>query len=278
LAEPRGPATPRADIIGRLRSAGCAFAEEEAALLVAAAPTPAELAVLVGRRTSGLPLEHVLGRAEFCGLQIAVGAGVFVPRRRTELLAHEATILARAASEGQDRPPAVVVELCCGSGAVSAAISAALPDVTVYAADLDPTEVAYARRNVAPGTVVLEGDLFEPLPAVLRGRIDVLVANAPYVPTEAIATMPPEARIHEALVALDGGPDGLDVVRRVINEAPQWLAQGGHVLVEASDAQEPLVVEAVERAGMVPRVARSEELGATVVVGTLHAVECGSVS
>lgn len=246
-------------------------------MLVAAAPTPAELSVMVDRRVSGLPLEHVLGRVEFCGLQIVVGPGVFVPRRRTELLAHQATVVARRASDGQSRPPAVVVELCCGSGAVSAAVAAALPDVTVYAVDLDPTEVHYARQNVARGTVVLEGDLFEPLPHTLRGRVDVLVANAPYVPTGAIGTMPPEARLHEPRVALDGGPDGLDVLRRVIVEAPQWLAPGGHVLVEASEAQAPLVVEAIAHAGLVPRVTSSEELGATVVLGAVRAVPTGSV-
>lgn len=266
------PMTSQPDIVTRLRTAGCAFAEEEAALLIAAAPTPGDLADMVDRRASGLPLEHIIGEVEFCGLQIVVGPGVFVPRRRTEFLAHQATALARA-SAGQDGRPAVVVELCCGSGAVSAALAAALPAVTGYAADIDPTEVHYARQNVAPGTEVLEGDLFDPLPATLRGRVDVLVANAPYVPTEAIVMMPPEARIHEPRVALDGGPDGLDVLRRVIADAPQWLAPGGHVLVETSEAQAPLAVEVVADAGLASRVAHSEELSATVVIGTLRAVE-----
>ena len=166
---------PRSVVVSRLRAAGCVFAEDEARLLVSAARTPADLAAMVDRRVAGLPLEHVLGWAEFCGLRIAVDPGVFVPRRRTEFLVGQATALAR--------PGAVVVDLCCGSGAVGAALVAALDRVELYAVDLDPTAVRCARRNVAAaGGQVYEGDLYDPLPATLRGRVDVLVANAPYVP------------------------------------------------------------------------------------------------
>ncbi|MGH3470360.1 MAG: putative protein N(5)-glutamine methyltransferase, partial [Thermocrispum sp.] len=144
--------------------------------------------------------------------------------------------------------------------------------------DVDPAAVRCARRNVdAAGGRVYEGDLYGPLPAVLRGRVDVLVANAPYVPTEAIALMPAEARLHEPPVALDGGGDGLDVVRRVSSGAPRWLAAGGHLLVETSARQAPLVVECFARNGLSPQVARSDELDATVVVGTrrVHASGTG---
>ena len=113
-----------------------------------------------------------------------------------------------------------------------------------------------------------EGDLYEPLPSTLRGRVDVLVANAPYVPTEVIRLLPPEARIHEARVALDGGADGLDVQRRVANAASLWLAPGGHLLVESSERQAPKTVEIFTRNGLVPKVARFDELDATVVIGT----------
>ena len=113
-----------------------------------------------------------------------------------------------------------------------------------------------------------EGDLDAPLPAELRGRVDVVVANAPYVPTEAIALMPPEARDHEARVALDGGADGLDVQRRVAAAAPRWLAGGGHLLIETSEAQAPATAAAMTAAGLSARVARDEDLDATVVVGT----------
>jgi release factor glutamine methyltransferase len=263
---------PRSVIVNRLRAAGCVFAEDEARLLISAARTPADLAAMVDRRTAGLPLEHVLGWAEFCGLRVAVDPGVFVPRRRTELLVSQAAALARQAASRAGQAlarPRVVVDLCCGSGAVGAALVAALDRVELYAVDLDPAAVRCARRNLAAaGGQVYEGDLYQPLPATLRGRVDVLVANAPYVPTEAVGLMPPEARIHEPRAALDGGADGLDVLRRVIAAAPPWLAPGGHLLVETSQRQAPQTVETVARNGLIPRVAGSEELNATVVIGT----------
>jgi len=103
---------------------------------------------------------------------------------------------------------------------VGAALGVALDRVELYAVDIDPVAVRCARRNVAAGGQVFEGDLYEPLPGALRGRVDILVANAPYVPTEEIRLLPPEARIHEPWVALDGGADGLDVQRRVAATAP----------------------------------------------------------
>ena len=152
---------------------------------------------------------------------------------------------------------------------MGAALVAALDRVELHAVDIDPAAVRCARRNVAAaGGRVYEGDLYEPLPAALRGRVDLLVANAPYVPTEAIGLLPPEARLHEPRVALDGGADGLDVLRRVAAAAPRWLAPGGHLLVETSERQAPRTVEAVARSGLIPRVASSEELDATVVIGT----------
>ena len=248
-------------IITRLRAAGCVFAEDEAQLLIDAARTPAELATMVDQRAAGLPLEHIVGWAEFCGLRIAVDPGVFVPRHRTEFLVREAAALAR--------PRPVVVDLCCGSGALGAVLAATLGEVELYAADLDPAAVTCARRNVAAvGGQVYEGDLYEPLPASLQGRIDVLLANAPYVPTEAVGTMPPEARIHEPRMALDGGADGLDVLRRVIAGARPWLAPGGSLLVETSDRQAAQAINTVARSGLIPRVAASDELNATVIIGT----------
>ncbi len=249
------------DVVEALRAAGCVFAEDEARLLVAAAASPGELDALVARRVAGEPLEYVLGWAEFCGLRIAVEPGVFVPRRRTEFLVEQAAELARPGAR-------VVVDLCCGSGAVGAALAAILADVSLYAVDLDPTAVRCARRNVAAaGGRVYQGDLYAPLPAELRGRVDVLLANAPYVPTEAVSLMPPEARLHEARVALDGGVDGLDVLRRVAAEAAQWLAPGGCLLVETSEGQAPSMAAEVARGGLAARVARSEESNATVVIG-----------
>lgn len=169
-------------LVHELRSAGCVFAEDEARLILAAASDRTNLVSMVQRRVSGVPLEHVLGWAEFCGLRIAVDAEVFVPRRRTEFLVDRAAALMR---EG-----AVVVDLCCGSGAVGIALAALIDSPELYAVDIDPAAVRCARRNM-PAERVFEGDLYDPLPASLRGQVHVLVANAPYVPTEAIRLMPP---------------------------------------------------------------------------------------
>jgi release factor glutamine methyltransferase len=248
-----------AAVVARLRAAGCVFAEDEARLLIHAAATPSGLDELVERRAGGLPLEHVLGWAEFCGLRIAVGPGVFVPRRRTEFLARQSIRLLRG-------PRPVVVDLCCGSGAIGAAISAAAGEVELHAVDVDPAAVRCARRNVRGE--VYEGNLYEPLPAGLRGRVDVLVANAPYVPSAAVGLMPPEARIHEPRTALDGGGDGLDILRRIASGAPGWLAPGGHLLVEASEGQAPVACEWFAAHGLRPRIEASAELDATIVIGT----------
>ena len=238
---------------------------------MSAAPTLADLSAMVERRAAGEPLEHVLGWAEFCGLRVAVDPGVFVPRRRTEFLVSQAVALARqAASAGpaaQHRT--VVVDLCCGSGALGVAVATALGQVDLHAADLDPVAVRCARRNVAAvGGHVYEGDLYQPLPAALRGRVGILIANAPYVPTGEVALLPAEARLHEARVALDGGGDGLDVLRRVAAQASLWLAPGGSMLVEISERQESEACDTTGRGGLVPRVARSAELAVAVLIAS----------
>jgi len=263
------------EITGRLRAAGCVFAEEEARLLIAAAATPVQLSAMVGQRAGGMPLEHVLGWAEFCGLRIAVDPGVFVPRRRTEFLVIQAAAGAEAgrgaaggglASGGLARP--VIVDLCCGSGALGVALAAALGGADLHAADVDPAAVACARRNVVPaGGRVHAGDLFGALPAELRGRVDILAVNVPYVPTGEIALLPAEARDYEPRVALDGGPDGLDVLRRVAAEAAAWLAPGGRLLTETSERQAAAAAQIVAAGGLAAQVITDDELGATVVIG-----------
>ncbi|MDC7122821.1 putative protein N(5)-glutamine methyltransferase [Cellulomonas fimi] len=248
-------------LAARLRAAGCVFAEDEARVLLDATSDADALETMVARRVAGEPLEQVVGWAEFCGLRVAVASTVFVPRRRTELLVREAVALASARD-------AVVVDLCCGTGAVGLAVVSSLVDAVLVAADVDPAAVAVARRNLDPvGGVALLGDLDAPLPDHLRGRVDVLTANAPYVPSDEVRLMPPEARDHEALVALDGGADGLDVQRRVASAAPRWLRPGGHLLIETSERQAPATAAAMSSAGLVPRVVEDDDLGATVVIG-----------
>ncbi|MFF2242999.1 putative protein N(5)-glutamine methyltransferase [Arthrobacter sp. NPDC058130] len=267
--------SPHQRLTARLRAAGCVFAEDEARLLIAAAPTPAALDEMASRRVAGLPLEHILGWAEFCGLRIAVDAGVFVPRRRTEFLVRRAAALLdtwRQEPAEAGRPAPVVVDLCCGSGAVGTALAAlaspADAPIELHCADIDPAAVACARTNVLlVGGEVHEGDLYDPLPEGLRGRVRLLAVNAPYVPSADIETMPQEARVHEPRACLDGGEDGLEVQRRVAAGARQWLAPDGHVLIETSRRQAPQTAEILRSHGLTPRVLRSAELGATVVAG-----------
>jgi release factor glutamine methyltransferase len=272
-------------VVARLRAAGCVFPEEEAAILAASAASPAELDQMVARRVDGEPLEQVVGWAEFAGLRVLVDPGVFVPRPRSELLVEVAVSIASPAV------PRVVVDLCCGTGALGLAVASRLASpagdpvagvslggapvtgvslggVELHAADLDPAAVACARRNVEPaGGHVYAGDLFAPLPGSLRGRAGVLICNAPYVPTTQIAFMPGEARDHEALMALDGGADGLAVLRRAASDAGAWLAPGGVLLVETSERQAPLMADIMTVAGLAAQVHEDDESGATVVTG-----------
>ncbi len=283
-----------ARLTARLRAAGCVFAEDEARLLLAAAAEQAgrdggpdqALASMADRRVAGMPLEQVIGWAEFCGRRVVVGPGVFIPRRRTEFLVGQAVAAAQsaaarspaarsAAAESPAACPAMltVVDLCCGSGALGVALAAALSQpgagfrVSLHAADADPAAVACARRNVIPaGGRVYHGDLFAALPGALRGRVDVLLANVPYVPSGEIALLPAEAREHEPRMALDGGPDGLAVLRRVTAAAPDWLAPGGVLLSEVSDRQSAAAIAAASGAGLAARLAGDPDLGATVLI------------
>lgn len=263
-------AAPADRLVARLRAAGCVFAEDEAALLRDHAADQglddAALDRLVERRAAGEPLEQVVGWAEVAGIRVRLRPGVFVPRRRTALLVEAAEAAVREA--GVPRP--VVVELCCGSGAVAAALGARLDPREVHASDVDPVAVACARDNLppAPGRVVEVhvADLDAALPARLESRVDVLAAHAPYVPSARLATLPPEARDHEPRHALDGGGDGLEVVRRVLALAPRWLAPTGVLVLEAADDQLPALTAAADRHGLRTEVVRDDDRGALVVL------------
>jgi release factor glutamine methyltransferase len=248
-----------AALVARLRAAGCVFAEEEAALLLGEGGAAAALEAMVARRVAGEPLEQVLGWAEFRGRRVAVGPGVFVPRQRSGLLVDRAVAAAR--------PGAVVVDLCCGTGALGAAVAGEVGGVELHAADVDPVAVACARRTLPADAHVHLGDLDAALPADLRGRVDVLLASPPYVPTGGLATMPPEAREHEPRTALDGGDDGLAVLRRIAALAPGWLAPGGSLFLECAAHQGDAARDAVAAAGLAAAVEHDDEADATVVVG-----------
>jgi len=252
--------TPAA-IAATLRAAGCVFADDEARLLIDTAATPAALDDMVRRRAGGLPLEQVIGWAEFCGQRIVVDPGVFVPRRRSEFLVIQAAALTP--------PNAIAVDLCCGTGALGASLAARRPLAELHATDIDPAAVRCAQKNIGSvGGKAYHGDLFQPLPARLRGQVFILISNAPYVPTAELTLMPPEARDHEPRVALDGGGDGLDVVRRIAADAARWLAPGGSWLVETSERQARVAEEILRGGGLDPRSVVSADHGVTVLIGT----------
>jgi release factor glutamine methyltransferase len=236
------------------------FAEDEATVLLETATSQRELSQLLARRTSGEPLEQVVGWVQFGDQRVCVAPGVFVPRQRSRLLAARAVLAAR------QRAHPVVVELCCGTAAIAAAVGVAVPQAQLYATDLDERAVACARTNLQPlGGCVLHGDLFAALPSQLLRRVDVLVANAPYVPTGELGFLPIEARKHEPRSALDGGPLGLTVLFRIITGASGWLARAGVLLVECSTAQVDGVVDAMRAEALATRVITDDDFAATVV-------------
>ncbi|WOP17381.1 HemK/PrmC family methyltransferase [Raineyella sp. LH-20] len=216
-------ARPHLDL---LRRTGSVFAEDELSALAAAAADADDLTVLVASRAEGVPIEVLVGYARFGELRIAVAPGVFVPRHRTEYLVERAG--------RRVRPGDTVLDLGCGTGAVGALIGHRVPGLALTAMDADPVAVACARGNLPPSARVVCGDS----PALLApARFRVIVANLPYVPSSRIAYLPHDARDWEPLQALDGGPDGLDPLRRVAPDLPARLVPGGWFLLELAADQ-----------------------------------------
>src|SRR4051794_30380624 len=203
---------------------GFVAAEEEAEeLLAAAAGDKTRLDAMVERRLTGEPLAWITGTAPFCGLWIRVDPGVYVPRWQTEALARRAVECVP-----QD---GTAIDLCTGSGAIATVLATHRPGARVIASDIDPRAVACARAN---GVEAYEGDLFAPLPDVLA---DVIVGVVPYVPTPDLPLLQRDTFTFETPLAYDGGADGLDIVRRVVAEAPAFLRPGGVLLLEVGGDQ-----------------------------------------
>jgi release factor glutamine methyltransferase len=201
---------------------------------------------LVARRTDRVPLQHLTGTAPFRHLEIAVGPGVFVPRPETEVLV-EWGLGWLAARPG----PAVVVDLCAGSGAIAAAVATEAPGAAVHAVERDPAALEWLRRNVAGRDVtVVAGDATDPaVLGPLAGRVDLALANPPYVPRIGAAGLPPEVREHDPTGAVFAGTDGLDVIRRLIPGVAVLLRPGGAVGVEHDDTHAYVVPTLVAEDG-----------------------------
>jgi len=212
---------------------------EADALLGASSEGVGPIEDLIARRLLGEPLAWIIGWVRFCGLRVRVDPGVFVPRPHTEALALRAVALLP--------PLGVAVDLCTGSGAVAAVLGSERPRAAVVAADIDPLAVACARRN---GVRALEGDLDEPLRPSWRGRVDVMTAVVPYVPTEELHLVPSDVLAHEPRRALDGGRRGTLVLVRAAEAATRWLRPGGCVLLELGGDQAEEVAKTLADVGL----------------------------
>jgi release factor glutamine methyltransferase len=263
-----------------LAAAGCVSARAEADWLLEEAVDEESLRAMVARRVAGEPLQYVIGWAPFGPLRLVVGPGVFVPRPETEGLADRAATRLRSRPEppegsgeprGGARVRPIAVDVCTGSGAIACFLAAEVPGARVLATELDPGALAWARRNADRyGVELLAGDLDEPLPAALAGRVDVLCANVPYVPSGAIATLPTDVRDHEPRLALDGGPDGLDVLRRLVARAGHWLAPGGGLLCEIGEDQAETGVALLTAAGLVEVAVHPDLVGRDRILEGTH--------
>jgi len=240
----------RGPLAALLSSAGFIAADEEAdELLAAAGGDTTHLARLVERRLTGEPLAWITGRLRFCGVDVRVDPGVYVPRWHSEQLARRAA--GRLPDEG------VAIDLCTGSGAIARVLMRARPRARVVATDVDERAVACATAN---GVEAHHGDLFEPLPPLLEGRVDVVVAVVPYVPTRELPMLQRDTFTFETALSYDGGPDGTTILRRVVVDSPRFVRPGGALLLELGGDQADVLGDDLARLGYIDvAVIRDEE-------------------
>jgi len=223
-------------VVDRLVRAGCVAADEEADELLSAAPDAATLEAGVLRREQGEPLAWITGTLRFCGRTLHVATGVYVPRPQSEELARRAAALLA--------PGGWAVDLCTGVGAVAAHLAHEVARAVVVGVDIDPRAAACAQEN---GVRAVAGDLDAPLRR--DAMFDVVTAVAPYVPTAALRLLPADVQRYEPRVALDGGADGLTLVRRVVAGGARILRPGGWLLVEVGGSQDELLAPTLAAAG-----------------------------
>ena len=249
--------------VERLAAAGCVAAEEEAAELAAAAADEEMLAGWIGRREAGEPLAWIVGSVEFCGRRVRVDPGVFVPRAQSEDLARRAALLLTVG-------PGRGADLCTGSGAIAAHLMREVPGSTVVGIDADVRAVRCARSN---GVRTVVADVRR---APLRRSFDVITAVAPYVPTSDLRLLPADVRRHEPRRALDGGDDGLDVVRLVVAAAAGALRPGGWLLTEVGGRQDVALAPTLRRCGFEPAETWCDEDGDLRGIASRYAGQPGA--
>jgi release factor glutamine methyltransferase len=241
----------RAELTALLAGEGFVAAEEEADELLACAGGDDELLdTLVERRRTGEPLAWITGSVVFCGLEVRVDPGVYVPRWQSEQLAHGA--LARLPAGG------TAIDLCTGSGAIAKTLMAYRPGARVVASDVDERAVACA---IANGIEAYRGDLFKPVPGTLRGSVDVVVGVVPYVPTPELAFLQRDTFTFESPLSYDGGRDGTRFLRRVLREGIGFLRPGGALLLELGGEQADALEADLARLGYVERTVLVDEDG-----------------
>jgi HemK-like putative methylase len=220
-------------------------------------PDPAVRAMgYAGRRAEGTPLGIVLGRQRFLGIELLAGEEVLDPREETEILGREVLALIQAAAAQAPEARPRFIDMGCGSGNLVCAVAVAVPRALAWASDLTAACAALTRRNVELHGLqervrVSQGDLFAPLAGQgLEGTMDLVVMNPPYIPTNSLEKTRTNLLAHEPREAFDGGPYGISIVTRLLNEAPPFLKPGGHLLFEFGRGQARLITSLVERAGL----------------------------
>lgn len=210
---------------------------------------------LVKRRAAREPVAYLIGHREFMGLDFLVNPDVLIPRPETELLVETALVLLKGAAgspslpddKDKGEPFLLLADVGTGSGAIAVSLAHYLPGSRIYATDLSSAALEVARKNalrqgVAGRIIFLEGDLLVPVKERLQaGRLSLITANLPYIPTKELGRLMPDVRHYEPVLALDGGCDGLALYRRLIPQARELLIPGGHLLMEIDPAQVPLI-------------------------------------
>ena len=247
------------EVAADLHAAGVDNAHQEARWLIEAAiegPFPAtgyfddevrhRAVSLASRRIAGEPLQYVTGIAGFRRLELSVGPGVFVPRPESEILVEHA--MGRLPEGG------TAVDLGTGSGAIALALADERRDATVYATEASHDALEWAQRNkrkLGSGVEFLEGDLFAPLPEMLRGKLDVVVSNPPYIADDERSALPTDVLDHEPHIALFSGADGTTIIERIVPSATEWLRPGGWLLIEISPHLQTVVPRVIKDHGYV---------------------------